>query len=116
MHASKQFGLEMSLLISPDPSCLTDLEQTTYNVFCVPETPGSPYVPAQIGRLNGSVMDIEKQQRMANPPGALGELQTTVEVLFMPLVFSSAGQRLFEFAIRQNRRVPRLGGFFLARL
>ncbi len=43
----KQFGLEISSLISPDPSCLADMEQTTYNVFCVPETPGSPYVPAQ---------------------------------------------------------------------
>ena len=43
----KQFGLQINLLISPDPSCLADLEQTTYNVFCVPQTPGSPYVPAQ---------------------------------------------------------------------
>ena len=43
----KQFGLEINKLISPDPSCLSDLEQTTYNVFCVPITPGSPYVPAQ---------------------------------------------------------------------
>lgn len=43
----KQFGLEINSLISPDPSCLADMEQTTYNVFCVPETPGSPYVPAQ---------------------------------------------------------------------
>ena len=43
----KQFGLEINAFISPDPSCLADLEQTTYNVFCVPQTPGSPYVPAQ---------------------------------------------------------------------
>lgn len=43
----KQFGLEINTLIFPDPSCLSDLEQTTYNVFCVPITPGSPYVPAQ---------------------------------------------------------------------
>ncbi len=43
----KQLGLEINSIISPDPSCLSDIEQTTYNVFCVPETPGSPYVPAQ---------------------------------------------------------------------
>ncbi|OHB68456.1 MAG: hypothetical protein A2V70_07595 [Planctomycetes bacterium RBG_13_63_9] len=43
----KQFGLEINTVLNPDPSCLRDLEQTTYNVFLVPETPGSPYVPAQ---------------------------------------------------------------------
>jgi len=43
----KQFGLEITDLLDPDPSCLRDMEQKTYNVFVVPETPGSPYVPAQ---------------------------------------------------------------------
>lgn len=43
----KQFGLQITDLIDPDPSCLRDMEQKTYNVFVVPETPGSPYVPAQ---------------------------------------------------------------------
>ncbi len=43
----KQFGLEITALLDPDPSCLQDMEQTTYNVFLVPETPGSAYVPAQ---------------------------------------------------------------------
>ena len=43
----KQFGLEITSVLDPDPSCLRDMEKTTYNVFLVPETPGSPYVPAQ---------------------------------------------------------------------
>jgi len=43
----KQFGLEITSVLDPDSSCLRDLDQTTYNVFLVPETPGSPYVPAQ---------------------------------------------------------------------
>ena len=43
----QQFGLEITNLLDPDPSCLQDMEQRTYNVFLVPETRGSPYVPAQ---------------------------------------------------------------------
>lgn len=43
----KQFGLEASAVIKPDPSLLVDLEQKTYNVFLVPEAKGSPYIPAQ---------------------------------------------------------------------
>ena len=43
----KQFGLELSSVVDPDPSCLRDFEQTTYNVFLVPEARGSRYVPAQ---------------------------------------------------------------------
>jgi hypothetical protein len=43
----KQFGLEMSAVLQPDPSLLVDLEQTSFNVFYVPEAVGSPYVVAQ---------------------------------------------------------------------
>ena len=43
----KQFGLEVGAVLDPDPALLLDLEQRTYNVFHVPEAPGSPYVPAQ---------------------------------------------------------------------
>ncbi len=42
-----QLGLEITTLLKPDPSCLQDLEQQTYNVFHVPAALGSPYIPAQ---------------------------------------------------------------------
>jgi hypothetical protein len=45
----KQFGLEIGRILEPGPSLLMDLEQTTYNVFYVPEAKGSPYIPAQEG-------------------------------------------------------------------
>src|SRR5262249_34583103 len=43
----QQFGLEINDLVQPDPSLLSELEQKTYNVFHVPEAPGSPFIPAQ---------------------------------------------------------------------
>jgi hypothetical protein len=43
----KQFGLEISSVLSPDPDLLVDLEQKTFNVFHVPMAIASPYVPAQ---------------------------------------------------------------------
>jgi len=43
----KQFGLEISSVLSPDPDLLVDLEQKTFNVFHVPTAIASPYVPAQ---------------------------------------------------------------------
>lgn len=43
----KQFGLETSSVLSPDPELLVDLEQKTFNVFHVPAAIASPYVPAQ---------------------------------------------------------------------
>ncbi len=43
----KQFGLEASSVIKPEPSLLVDMEQKTYNVFHVPDAKGSPYIPAQ---------------------------------------------------------------------
>lgn len=43
----KQFGLEINMVLEPDPNFLMDLAQTTYNVFYIPEAVGSPYVPAQ---------------------------------------------------------------------
>jgi hypothetical protein len=43
----KQFGVEASSVIKPDPSLLVDLQQKTYNVFHVPDAKGSPYIPAQ---------------------------------------------------------------------
>jgi hypothetical protein len=42
-----QFGLEVTMLLQPDPLLMVDLEQKSYNVFYVPEALGSPYVPAQ---------------------------------------------------------------------
>ncbi len=43
----KQFGLEPNTVLNPDPTCLRDLEERTYNVFHVPEARGSAYIPAQ---------------------------------------------------------------------
>ena len=43
----KQFGLEASSVIKPEPSLLVDLHQRTYNVFHVADAKGSPYIPAQ---------------------------------------------------------------------
>lgn len=43
----KQLGLELNLVVDPDPSCLQDLNETTYNVFYVPQAKGSAHIPAQ---------------------------------------------------------------------
>jgi hypothetical protein len=42
-----QFGLDISTVLEPDPDILMDLERTTFNVFYVPEAPGSTHIPAQ---------------------------------------------------------------------
>jgi hypothetical protein len=43
----RQFGMEASSVIKPDPSLLVDMQQKTYNVFHVADAKGSPYIPAQ---------------------------------------------------------------------
>jgi hypothetical protein len=43
----RQLGLEIATVLKPDPALVIDLEQTTFNVFHVPEAQGSPFVPAQ---------------------------------------------------------------------
>ncbi|MFQ5934501.1 MAG: hypothetical protein ACE5KI_07655 [Dehalococcoidia bacterium] len=43
----KQFGLEVSAVVKPDPNVIGDLEQRAFNTFHIPEAPGSPYIPAQ---------------------------------------------------------------------
>lgn len=43
----KQLGLNLNMVLNPDPSCLSDLEEETFNVFYVPEAKGSAYIPAQ---------------------------------------------------------------------
>jgi hypothetical protein len=42
-----QFGLDVDMLLEPDPEILVDLEQTTFNVFYIPDAPGSVHIPAQ---------------------------------------------------------------------
>ncbi|MBF2046902.1 MAG: hypothetical protein IGS54_05950 [Elainella sp. C42_A2020_010] len=42
-----QFGLDVNMLLEPDPEILMDLEKTTFNVFYVPEAAGSSHIPAQ---------------------------------------------------------------------
>jgi hypothetical protein len=42
-----QFGLDVNMLLEPDPDILMDLEKTTFNVFYVPEAVGSAHIPAQ---------------------------------------------------------------------
>ncbi|OGT97735.1 MAG: hypothetical protein A2X80_09785 [Geobacteraceae bacterium GWB2_52_12] len=43
----KQLGLDISMVVKPDPKLLMDMEQRTYNVFYVPEALGSLHIPAQ---------------------------------------------------------------------
>ncbi len=43
----KQLGLDVSIVLQPNPALLVDIEQRTFNVFHVPDALGSPYVPAQ---------------------------------------------------------------------
>jgi hypothetical protein len=43
----KQLGLSVCSVVKPDPALLLDMEQKTYGVFLVPESLGSPYIPAQ---------------------------------------------------------------------
>ena len=45
----EQFGLQVDMLIKPDPKFLLDLEQRAYNVYYVPEPLGNPYISAQKG-------------------------------------------------------------------
>lgn len=42
-----QFGLDPGFVVKPDPSCIQDLEETTFNVFLVENAEGSRYIPAQ---------------------------------------------------------------------
>lgn len=42
-----QLGLDISMIVKPDPQLLLDMEQKTYNVFFVPEALGSLHIPAQ---------------------------------------------------------------------
>ena len=43
----QQLGLDVAQVLSPDPSFLVDVNEKTFNVFHVPEAPGSPFVPVQ---------------------------------------------------------------------
>jgi len=45
----EQFGMQVDMLIKPDPKFLLDLEQRAYNVYYVPEALGNPSIPAQKG-------------------------------------------------------------------
>jgi len=45
----RALGLDVSVLVKPDPGLLVDEQEHTFNVFYVPEALGSPYVPAQEG-------------------------------------------------------------------
>jgi hypothetical protein len=42
-----QLGVPTSALLSADPGVVVDVDQHSFNVFYVPEAPGSPYIPAQ---------------------------------------------------------------------
>jgi len=43
----QQFGLELNTVLKPDPNCLRDLNEKSYNVFHAPVAEGSAYIPAQ---------------------------------------------------------------------
>lgn len=42
-----QFGLDVNMILEPDPEVLVDLERTTFNVFYIPNAAGSAHIPAQ---------------------------------------------------------------------
>ena len=42
-----QFGVDVATVLQPNPELLVDIEQTTFNVFHVPDAKGSSYIPAQ---------------------------------------------------------------------
>jgi len=43
----RQFGLDASTVLRPDPKLLLEIDQKKYNVFHVPEARGSTFIPAQ---------------------------------------------------------------------
>ena len=43
----RQLGIDVRDLLEPKPALLLDMAQKSYNVFCVPKAPGSPFIPAQ---------------------------------------------------------------------
>lgn len=43
----RSLGLDINLLVDPNPALLSDLTGKTYNVFYVEDAKGSPYIPAQ---------------------------------------------------------------------
>jgi len=43
----REMGLDLDDVVSPRPEVVHGLEGKTYNVFYVPEAPGSPFIPAQ---------------------------------------------------------------------
>jgi hypothetical protein len=43
----RQFGLDIDMVLTPDPQFIMELEQKTYNVFHVQQAVGSSYIPAQ---------------------------------------------------------------------
>jgi hypothetical protein len=43
----RQFGLDISTVLRPDPKLLVGLEERKLNVFYVPQAVGSSYIPAQ---------------------------------------------------------------------
>ena len=42
-----QLGLDLTMVVQPDPTLVMELEQRTYNVFFVPSAAGSTHIPAQ---------------------------------------------------------------------
>ena len=42
-----QFGVELGTILAPRTELLLDRHETSYNVFHVPDAPGSPHVPGQ---------------------------------------------------------------------
>ena len=43
----QQFGLDVHSVLDPDREIIVDLEQTSFNVFHIPQAAGSPYITAQ---------------------------------------------------------------------
>jgi signal transduction histidine kinase len=43
----RQLGIDIAMVVNPDPALIVDSHQHSFNVFHVPEAEGSPFIPAQ---------------------------------------------------------------------
>lgn len=109
----RQFGLDASTVVRPDPDVLLELDEKTYNVFHVAQAAGSAHIPAQDfvavhnvaaalgfgGMLpNGDLFAVVLFSRVAIPDETAELFKTlavSVKVALLPLVdgplFSSEG-------------------------
>lgn len=84
----RQFGLNISTVLQPDPDLLLELEQKTFNVFYVPDAIASPHIPAQdsfvipCGIKSGQIMSKSVILCVDDEPTVLQSLKTQLKSAF----------------------------------